>query len=65
MANIANRKAKEYDVPSIHEGLLTMSEPQNKALAGVGKPMNEVVCLSSRLNFARRKAEKAAIRKAI
>ena len=52
MANITNRMAKEYDVPSIHEGLLTMSEPQNKAFAGVGKPMNEVVCLSSRLNFA-------------
>ena len=47
-----------------HDGLDTMSEPQNKALAGVGTPMNEVVCRSSKLNFANRKAEKAAMTKA-
>ena len=27
-------------------------DPQNNALAGVGSPMKDVVCLSSRLNFA-------------
>ena len=54
----------EYAELSSHEGLQTMSEAQNKALAGVGKPMNEVPCLSSRLNFAKRKAEKAETRKA-
>ncbi len=31
---------------------------QNKALAGVGMPINELVCRSSILNLARRKAEK-------
>ncbi len=35
-----------------------------RALAGVGKPMKDVVCRSSRLNFANLMAENAAIRKA-
>ena len=35
-------------------------DPQNNALAGVGSPMKDVVCLSSRLNFANRSAENAA-----
>lgn len=42
----------------------TISEPQNKAFAGVGMPINDVVCRSSRLNLAKRNAEKAAITKA-
>ena len=41
------------------------SELQNRALAGVGRPMNCIDCLASTLKFARRKAEKAAIRKAV
>ena len=38
----------------------TMSAPQNRAFAGVGRPIKDVVCLVSRLNFAKRRAEKAA-----
>ena len=41
-----------------------MRLPQNRALAGVGKPMKPIVCLSSRLNLASLSAEKAAMRKA-
>ena len=37
-----------------------MRLPQNKALAGVGKPIKDVVCLVSILNLASLKAEKAA-----
>ena len=37
---------------------------QNKALAGVGNPINEEVCLSSILNFASLNAENTAIMKA-
>ena len=36
----------------------TVSEPQNNALAGVGIPIKEEVCRSSRLNLASRRAEK-------
>ena len=43
----------------------TAKPPQNKALAGVGSPMKEVVCRVSKLNFAKRKAEKAAMSKAV
>lgn len=38
----------------------TISEPQKRALAGVGSPMNDVVCRVSMLKLARRRAEKAA-----
>ena len=38
--------------------------PQNNALAGVGSPMKPIACRSSRLNFASRSAEKAAMIKA-
>ena len=41
--------------------LPTMSAAQKRAFAGVGNPMNDVVCRSSRLNFASRIAENAAI----
>ena len=37
----------------------TIRLPQNKAFAGVGKPIKEDVCLVSMLNLANRKAEKA------
>lgn len=36
-------------------------ELQKRALAGVGIPMKDVVCLVSMLNFANRNAEKMAI----
>ena len=36
------------------------SEPQTIAEAGVGSPKKLACCLSSRLNFARRRAENAA-----
>ena len=42
----------------------TMRLPQNRALAGVGSPMKLLVWRVSRLNFARRRAENAAMRKA-
>ena len=52
-------------------GLLSMKRvapvmmlPQKSALAGVGSPMNPMACRSSRLNLARRSAEKAAMTKA-
>ena len=35
----------------------------NKAQAGVGIPMNESACFSSKLNFAKRHAEKTAMKK--
>lgn len=61
MASIGNTITVELSRKS---GCDTSSEAQNNALAGVGKPMNEVVCRVSRLNFANRSAEKAAITKA-
>lgn len=39
-------------------------EPQNRAFAGVGRPMKPIVCRSSRLNLASLNAENAAIMKA-
>ena len=45
--------------------LPTISDAQNKALAGVGRPMKDDVCRSSRLNFASLNAEKAAMTKAV
>ncbi len=39
-------------------------EAQNKACAGTGRPINEVVCRSSILNLASRKPDKAGITKA-
>ena len=41
----------------------TGNEAINMALAGVGNPMNEVVCLVSILNFANLNAEKMVMRK--
>jgi len=40
-------------------------EPQKRALAGVGRPMNWVLWRTSRLNLASLRAEKAARRKAV
>ena len=54
----------DHEYPSSQLGLNTISEPQNRALAGVGTPMKEVVWRSSRLNLASRNAEKAAMMKA-
>lgn len=42
----------------------TINAPQKRALAGVGNPTKEEVCLSSTLNLASLRAEKTAIRKA-
>ena len=43
----------------------TTNEPQNKALAGVGKPMNELLWRGSILNLPNLNAEKAAMMKAV
>ena len=43
----------------------TTNDPQNKALAGVGRPINEVVWRVSILNLPNRKAEKAEIMNAV
>ena len=43
----------------------TTKEPQNKALAGVGRPIKEWLCRVSILNLPNRKAEKAAMIKAV
>lgn len=44
---------------------LTVSEAHSKALAGVGRPIKLTLCRVSRLNLARRSAEKAAIKYAV
>ena len=43
----------------------TANELQKRALAGVGIPIKEEVCRVSMLNFANRKAENIAIKKAL
>ena len=43
----------------------TTKDPQNKALAGVGNPMKELLCRGSILNLPKRSAEKAAMMKAV
>ena len=64
MQTITNKAGIISGDDSIKSLCDTSSEPQKSALAGVGSPMNEVVCLVSRLNLARRIAENAAITKA-
>ena len=39
-------------------------DPQNSAFAGTGRPINELVCRVSLLNFAKRNAENTEIKKA-
>ena len=51
-------------VPWSSNDVPVISDAQNKALAGVGKPINEVVCRSSKLNLANLSAENAAMTKA-
>lgn len=60
----AKMQKSDQELFSIQWGLVKMSAPQNSALAGVGKPINESVWRWSILNFASRKAEKAAMRNA-
>ena len=55
------RKNTINGVASNHFPAPIMSEPQKRALAGVGNPINPSACRSSRLNFANRNAENAAI----
>ena len=57
----AMRMNTPYLLFSIKLGADIMSEPQNKAFAGVGKPIKPIVCRSSRLNFANLNAENAAM----
>ena len=45
--------------------LISGNDPRNKALAGTGNPINEVVCRVSRLNLASLTAESTGIIKAI
>ena len=52
-------------VTAILSPVPVISAPQKRALAGVGSPIKELVCLSSRLNFANLSAEKAAITNAM
>ena len=58
IASIGNTITEELSMMS---GCDTSNDAQNKALAGVGSPMNDVVCRVSRLNLASRNAENAAI----
>ena len=52
--------------PDVRNGWApTTNDPQNKALAGVGSPMNEVLCLGSMLNLPSRNAENTAMMKAV
>ena len=43
----------------------TTNDPQNKALAGVGSPMKDVLWRVSMLNLPKRNAENTAIIKAV
>ena len=43
----------------------TTNEPQNKAFAGVGSPMKELLWRGSMLNLPNRKAENAAMMNAV
>ena len=43
----------------------TTNDPQNKALAGVGSPMKDVLWRVSILNFPKRNAENTAMIKAV
>ena len=43
----------------------TTKEPQNKALAGVGNPIKELLWRGSMLNLPKRSAEKAAMMNAV
>ena len=58
IASIGNTIIEELSMMS---GCDTSNDAQNKALAGVGSPMNDVVCRVLRLNLANRRAENAAI----
>ena len=58
-------KISDRELFSSQAGLVTSSDPQNNAFAGVGKPINESLCRLYMLNFAKRNAEKAAMRKAM
>ena len=60
-ANIKNHPAANVAIQSPAPAI---SDAQKRALAGVGNPMNDVVCRLSILNLASLKAEKTAIRKA-
>lgn len=54
-----NESDVKYECPP------TTKDPQNKALAGVGNPMKELLCRGSILNLPKRSAEKAAMMKAV
>ena len=65
--NIATR-AKRYIALKLSEikkeCAPTTKDPQKRAFAGTGSPINELVCRSSTLNFANLNAEKTEIVKA-
>ena len=52
------------DSPVTKECIPEPIAPQNKALAGTGRPMNDEVCRVSLLNLASLKPENTAMRKA-
>ena len=60
-SGIRNRKSKNNGNKSV---LISGIAATKIASAGVGKPINEVVCLVSILNFANRIAEKIGNKKA-
>lgn len=74
-SNGATNKNEKIIVMPVNTGVVKMmalidsgkktKEVRNSALAGVGTPINESVCLVSTLNLAKRIAEKIAIIKAM
>ena len=60
----ANKAQLLHGVATSQSCAPTASATQKRVLAGVGKPMKEVLWRSSKLNLAKRKAEKAAMMKA-
>ena len=63
-ATMTTSSGRAHRQPSMSWGLPASRAAQKRALAGVGRPMNDVVCRSSMLNFASLSAEKAAMKKA-
>ena len=63
---LEQKSVNQLDVPFFNRiSDVDTNDDRNNALAGVGKPIKLLVCLSSILNFANRNAENAGTKKAM
>ena len=63
---LQQKSVNQSDTPSFNRvSDVATNEERNNALAGVGKPIKLLVCLSSILNFANLNAENAGIKNAM